>query len=168
MENEAYSDAAHSQVFFGGFLYNPADGPEVAFAVHRDRPWQSGLPLDPIPFEIVAVNEGNAFDADSYHVTIPTSGYYYMELVIGTLPERPANVEILLNGDPEDEDNLGTVLGQIEVVGTNHSHVASAGRSLITHLQMGDVLRIRGAGQTGIFSDYDKQTSWLGFLLYED
>ncbi|ELU01292.1 hypothetical protein CAPTEDRAFT_223943 [Capitella teleta] len=168
MENSVYSDADINQIYFGGFLYKPRRGPSIAFAVHRTKSWQSVLLLDPVPFEEIEVNQGNAFDAGTNTVVIPTSGYYYIELSVGTLPFKPLDVEMLVNGEPGNPINIGDPLASVIVRSSNHSHVASSGRSLVTHLQQNDVLRLRAMGSTGIFSDLDKQTTWMGFLLYED
>jgi hypothetical protein len=166
MENVTYSDADHSQIFFGGFLYDPAHAPPVAFSVHKDRPLQSGLPQDPIPFDIIGVNQGNAFDADSNSVVIPVQGYYYIELAVGVLPARGCDVKMLLNGEPGGEQ--GDLVSHILVASGTHSHVTSAGRSFVAHFNQNDTLRLRLAPNTGVHSDLDKQTNWMGFLLYAD
>ncbi|ELT93000.1 hypothetical protein CAPTEDRAFT_98879 [Capitella teleta] len=159
MEDPLYSDTDHNQIFFGGFAYKPAHGPAVAFAAHRTSPWQGGPVLDPVPFQEIAVNVGDAFDAASNTVVIPTSGYYYIELSIGSMPFKAIDVEMLANGER---------IVHVNVASTSHSQVTTTGRSVVVHLNQSDVLRLSAGGVTGIFSDRDKQTTWMGFLLYAD
>ncbi|ELT92999.1 hypothetical protein CAPTEDRAFT_190519 [Capitella teleta] len=168
VEGPVESMVDHCQVYFGGFWYNPAHATTIAFAVHRTSPWQSAMPLDPVEFHEVGVNQGNAFNHAANVVIIPKSGYYYIELSIGSMPHTTLDVEILLNGNPETPENLGERIAHVSVESTNHTGVATSGRGLITHLWQNDILRLRANGLSGIFSDLNKQTTWMGLLLYED
>ncbi|ELU01293.1 hypothetical protein CAPTEDRAFT_223944 [Capitella teleta] len=166
LEDPINCDDLHHQSYFGGFLYNPKVGPSVAWAVSRTEPWQSGIALDPMPFQDVGVNVGSAYDPYSNTVTITTTGYYYLEVCLGTMPLKPLDVEMILNGEPGNPAYPGERIAHFLVAGANHTSVATTGRGLIYHLEVNDVLRLRARGTTGVFSDVDKQTSWMGFLLY--
>ena len=51
---------------------------------------------------------------------------------------------------------------------TNHNGVDPLSRSGIVYMNTGDVLTVRAARGTGIFSDDEYATSFMGMLLYTD
>lgn len=168
IDGSIYSDPERTQISFTGFRYNPVNASQTAWAVHRNVSWYGTSPYDPVEFQIVDANAGDAFNTENNSVIITTSGIYYMEVNVGSLPDQPVGVDIMLSrlGQP---DNVNTSV-MAEVTRAFHSGqgVDNVGRSLLVHLQAGDSVWLRAWAYTGIFSDEDKSTTFLGFLVLED
>ncbi|ELU06838.1 hypothetical protein CAPTEDRAFT_228528 [Capitella teleta] len=167
-----YSDPDDYQTSLSGFKYSPSKASQVAWSVHRLWPWSGnpGVGFDPIEFTSVAVNVGEVYNEASDVFEISVSGYYFLEFNVGVLggaeAGRPTYVKLIKGGEPENESNLGEVLASVvhEAVAENNDNV---GRSLITLLEAGDVIRLAADENTGIFSDSERQTTFLGLLLLE-
>jgi hypothetical protein len=166
-----FSDDADLQTTLTGFKYSPSQATSVAWAVHRLFPWSGGpgVGFDPIEFTDVAVNVGDVYDPDTDLFHVAVSGYYYMEFNVGVLggtSGRAVSVRLVRNGVPEfvslPEEVLATVVH--EAVPTGHDNV---GRALVAKLSEGDIIRLVADENSGIFSDTERQTTFLGFLLYE-
>ncbi|ELU06839.1 hypothetical protein CAPTEDRAFT_215797 [Capitella teleta] len=160
---EIHSDT-RNQISFAGFHLDPLRAPLVAWCAHRFSSWHGiASPLDPVPFPLIEVNEGDIYNPDTHVITVSISGYYYIEVNIGALPDRAVGVDIL-RADMHGTEDL---LGRVSRKSTVHRGIDSIGRSVFVYLAVGDTLRLRAHVQTGIFSHDDKATTFMGFLVYE-
>ena len=158
-----YSQAEHNQMTFSGFLYNPSRNPEIAWSVHRLSSWDNpgAGPLDPVIFEENTVNQWDMYDVNTGFVTIPVTGYYFIQFNIGVLGQKPLDVAMYLRNATVDER-----LVDVSVESVSHQSYDNVGRSCIWYLEEGDELRMRAEGDTAFHSTRERQTSWLGMLLY--
>lgn len=67
---------------FKGFLYSPSHGHNIAWAVHSVKQvYLKSGGTSSVSFEIVSVNVGNVWNANTNQTVISVSGTYYVNLV---------------------------------------------------------------------------------------
>ena len=124
----------------------------VAFSVARDD-FAAGL-LDPLPFNVELVNEGEHFTRTHYFLA-PTAGIYYFAFSVGALELTGANVVLYKNDVPFVSifDNT-----------TNMDSTDTIGRSIMTTLDVGDTMHVVNNQNQIAWSSSNLETSFSGFL----
>ena len=91
---------------FTGFQYEPSINLRVAWFSYRTEPWQAshGTSFNPITFDSVSINEGDAYNTSSHTVVLPYSGVYFVHVSVGVVTERKMWIQIRHNGV-----NIGSV-----------------------------------------------------------
>ena len=137
---------------FRGFLYAPTQATPVAWAVshNQDQYAINGI----IPYNVGLVNTG-AYSTNTYSVTVPSTGTYYMQMTVLVL-SGPLDMRLVLNGV--------TVISRLLLTLTNHYYIMRS-RSLLAHLQEGDILTVYCIDCIIQASPYDT-VSFQGLLLY--
>ena len=111
--------------------------------------------MNPLVYNRILVNEGNAWNPDTNTVTIPYTGYYLIHYGVGV----PAGtyVQHLLYSS----GTTVTILYSRDV----HNGVDTLSKTVIRRFVAGSVLKIRTYHNT--FSNSHIQTTFMGLLLYE-
>jgi len=146
---------------FSGFLYNPLlAGDSVAFFVARSNSWSDNTALDPVPFDRVAVNEGNGWGADgldNFFVS-PATGYYFVMMSAGAQNLNRVDVRLYIN-----DEYTADIYRQSMV----HQGTDFLSRNIIVHLKEGDRMRWRAVASTSLYSSSGGlETSFGGFMLF--
>ena len=79
---------------------------------------------------------------------------------------RKLNIDLIKTTPSSSEMSLGGLLK----TKSSSKHIEVYSRTILTHLDAGDKLFIRQAAgiNNGVYSDWEKQTSYAGFLVYPD
>ena len=152
-----YADYVYYQTGFVILLYSPIHGVNVIWSVHKTT--SATGPTDPLPFEYVMANEGNAWNSVGQQLCVPASGIYYLHLNAAVAARQMVNMQLLVNGVPLMDIRRDT---------THHSGTETRGRALMNHLNQGDKMTVILLNGTSVYSDQYLQTSFSGFLLYPD
>ena len=126
--------------------------PPVAFSVARDSS-TSGL-LNPVPFNIQLVNEGNHYH-QNHTFTATSDGIYYFSISVGLSVGNTANFTLYKNDEP---------LANILRLATNHNGYDTIGRSIMIPLQREDTIHVVNQENRVAWSSPDLETSFSGFL----
>ena len=113
---------------------------------------------DPLDYPTILVNEGNLWQAPARSVAMGTGGYYFIHISAGVLPHT--RLYLYLRG-PQ---------GLFRFLDRDVEHDAMMdmfGRSVIMHFPAGGTTYVE-LRVGGVYSDSMMQTSFTGFLLYED
>ena len=127
---------------------------QVAWCVARTS--SSTGYMDPLVYNRILVNEGNAWNPDTNTVTIPYTGYYLIHYGMGV----PAWTRV--QHDLYSSGTLVTILYRNSRV---HNGVDTLSKTLIRRFVAGSVLKIITYSNT--FSNSMIQTTFAGLLLYE-
>lgn len=150
-----HSSTGYLSTAFHGFLYRPTHGIQVIWSVHKTT--SSTGPRDPLPFEYVMLNEGQAWSVDSSNVCVPVTGVYYLHVNAASQAYTKLNVQLLVNGSPLFDIRRDT---------NHYNGQDTRGRAFIKDLQQGDIVSIRIMSGTAIYSNANMLSSFTGFLLY--
>ena len=126
---------------------------QVAWSVARTS--NSGS-MNPVVYNRILVNEGNAWNPDTNTVTIPYTGYYLIHYGAGV----PAGTYV-----QHDLYSSGTRVTILYRGSGVHNGVDTLSKTLIRRFVAGNVLKIRTYSNT--FSNSMMQTTFAGLLLYE-
>ena len=149
-----YSDAGYL-TSFAGFLYEPLDGRKVIWSVHQ-RSSVSGQ-LNPFPFDEVAVNIGNGWNATSNRFVAPYSGVYQLHLTVTIQPFSTINYQLVRNGGA-----YANVYGSIII----HNGYETRSRSIMIDALVGDIFNIiSNLSASNLYSNQFRLISFSGFLL---
>ena len=110
----------------------------------------------PVVFPTVLVNVGNAWQASSNTVIIPTAGYYYLSFGIGMPPNSAVDFNLKLSS---------STIFDIHHPSTSHNGISSVSRSGIWKFSSGSVLSLSSDQYEDVFADSGKQTYFIGFLI---
>ena len=110
---------------------------------------------NPLLYNRVLVNEGNAWNPDTNTVVIPYTGYYLIHYGGGA-----AGTEVYLQ--LYSDTTTVTLLYRESTV---HNGVDTMSKSIVRRFTAGNKLKIRTFYNT--FSDSNMQTTFMGLLLYE-
>lgn len=161
VRGELYSDGNH-QICFNGFLYDPSS-PDLtnimnatAWSVHRTSGATTTSPRAYLTYEDVDVNERDVYDAATGEVTIDISGYYFLNMNAGAAAGQEVHMSLVVNEEVECSVRRESAV---------HSGADTLGRSYITYLEEGDVVRTDIWADTSVYSDAQRQTSFTGFLI---
>ena len=113
--------------------------------------------LNPLDYEEVLVNEGNAWNISSNTVVIPHTGYYLVHFAVG-IPANTIAVYNLYVGGSEMITSL--YRGR-----TEHNGTDTIGKTILRKFRADDVLHVKTNYNT--FSDSRLLTNFMGLLLYE-
>ena len=127
---------------------------QVAWCVARTSS-STGV-MDPLVYNRILVNEGNAWNPDTNTVTIPYTGYYLIHYGGGV----PAGTRV-----QHWLDSSGTRVTVLIRNSYVHNEVDTLSKTLIRRFVAGSVLKIRTYYNT--FSNSMMQTTFAGLLLYE-
>ena len=127
---------------------------QVAWSVARTT--SSTTSMNPVTYNRVLVNLGNAWNPSTNTVTIPRTGYYYLHIGAGVRTGTGSFIYLDVNG-----------IQQFRLAhwSTSHNGVDTMSRSGILHLSSGGLVKIR-CSSSGFYSDRGLQTIFMGFLLY--
>ena len=114
--------------------------------------------MDPMVYDKVLVNEGNAWNPDNNTLVIPYTGYYLMHYGVGT--EAGVMVSQYLYSS-EDEDRINRLLRDkmAPSAGTD-----CLGKTIIRRFEDGSGLKI--STDSDIVSFDLMQTTFMGLLIY--
>ena len=126
---------------------------QVAWCVARTS---NSTSMDPLVYNRILVNEGNAWNPDTNTVTIPYTGYYLIHYG-GGAPAR-TRVQHYLYSSEMTVTNL---------LRWSHAHngVDTLSKTIIRKFAAGRVLKIKTDFDT--FSNCQMQTIFMGLLLYK-
>ena len=113
--------------------------------------------MDPVTYNLVLVNLGNAWNPSTSRVTTASAGYYFIHFSGAAHPG--ANLYMYFR--------VGSSYHfAIPRFGNNQNGVDTMSRSGILYLSSGQVGRI--TSDQGSYSDNGLQTIFIGFLLYHN
>ena len=127
---------------------------QVAWSVARTT--SSSSRMDPVTYNRVLVNLGNAWNPSTNTVTIPRTGYYFLHLGGGVRPGLSIYIYPYVNNSMQFS---------LMHWSSNQNGVDTMSRSGILHLSSGNQVKI-SCGSNGFYSDGGLQTIFIGFLLY--
>ena len=113
--------------------------------------------IDPLVYNRILVNEGNAWNPDTNTVTIPYTGYYLIHYGLGVPAGTGVSYYLY---------SSGTRVTRLYRGSSVHNGVDTLSKTLIRRFVAGSVLKIRTDYNT--FSNSMMQTTFEGLLLYED
>ena len=113
--------------------------------------------MNPLVYNRILVNEGNAWNPDTNTVTIPYTGYYLIHYGVGVPARIKAWHELYLGG---------TLITALDRQSKVHNGVDTIGKSIVRRFRAGNVLKLVTRHNT--FSNANMQTAFMGLLLYED
>ena len=127
---------------------------QVAWCVARTS--NSGS-MNPLVYNRILVNEGNAWNPDTNTVTIPYTGYYLVHYGAGA--PAGTRVQHYLYSSEKTVTNL---------LRWSHAHngVDTLSKTIIRKFAAGRVLKIKTDFDT--YSNAQMQTIFMGLLLYKD
>ena len=149
-----YSDIRY-QTSLMGFYYSPNLLQPISWCVATESS-ATGL-LNPVPFDIVLINEGGGWNIAINVYLVPTSGVYYVHLSAGINLGDDTNMELLVN-------NVATI--NVYRSSLSHNGIDNRGRSYILRLQANDQLQIRLPTGFSLFSNANRITMFSGFRIY--
>ena len=127
---------------------------QMAWSVARTTSSTTGM--NPVTYNRVLVNLGNAWNPSTNTVTIPRNGYYFLHIGGGVRPSLATYIYLYVNN---------SIQFNLRHFSYNHNGVDTMSRSGILHLSSGDQVKI-SCGSNGFYSDGGLQTIFIGFLLY--
>lgn len=149
-----------------GFAYAPADAEStVAWSVYRTQGLNVGENPIKLTFQVVRVNKGEAWNANTHNLTAPISGYYYVHIdsCAQAFQENYNRVNVdLLKIDNEGEH----VVCGVRRTSLTHDESDGLSRGCVVHLNVGDILYLRANPWSGLWNDLDGQNVFSGFLVY--
>ena len=137
---------------FKGFLYSPVHKINVVWSVHTTTAGNCIWNNLNIPFALIHVNIGNAWQSGQSQVVIPVAGIYYVSIAATSTSSNGIEPFVCVNGI--FYGNTGVSAGLM------NSQVTREGAFLF-QLSVGDTV-----AQKDITSCYTSYTSFSGFLLY--
>ena len=112
--------------------------------------------MNPLVYNRILVNEGNAWKAQNNTVVIPYTGYYLIHYGGGV----PAWTQVWL--ELYSDTTAVTLLYRRSTV---HNGEDTVSKSIVRRFTAGNKLKIRTGYNT--FSNINMQTTFMGLLLYE-
>ena len=152
-DTPVYSDIRY-QTSLMGFFYNP-NFPPITWCVASES--QFVVATDPVPFDVVFINEGNGWNTATSQYTVPLAGVYCIQLTAGIVATDATKMELLINGD---------LAVDVYRSSTSHNGIDTRSRSFILPLQTNDVLRIRLPSGYSLYSNANRITMFSGFRIY--
>ena len=127
---------------------------QVAWSVARTT--GSTTSMNPMTYDRVLVNLGNAWNPSTNIITIPRTGYYFLNIGGGVRPSVYTHIYLYVNN-----------VRQFSLMhySSNQNGVDTMSRSGILHLSLGDQVKVI-CPSSGFYSDGGLQTIFIGFLLY--
>ena len=125
----------------------------MAWSVARTT--SSSSRMDPVPYDRVLVNLGNAWNPSTNIVTVPRTGYYFLHMGGGVHTGTRSYINLYVNNSKQFS---------LKHHSTNHNGVDTRSRSGILRLFSGAQVKI--TCDYGFYSDGALQTVFVGFLLY--
>ncbi|KAL4227203.1 hypothetical protein ACF0H5_012649 [Mactra antiquata] len=115
-----------------------------------------------VVFDIVGLNNGNAYDSDTGKFTAPVNGVYLFSMKIGNPTSKPGNFA-LVKASSHGKKFLEYAFGG------HTSGWSMGGTTTVTQLVKGDSVWVEGEGTaSGIFhGSWRMHTTFAGALLYE-
>ena len=111
---------------------------------------------NPVPFPIVIVNEGNAWDPSFSRVEIPISGLYFIHMSVGAPPGGSVNHNFAISVGP-------SVVFEINRVSTDHNGVDTLSRTGLMDFSTGTLLNVITDFNT--YSDDGLLLTFIGFFV---
>lgn len=149
-----YSDIRYT-TSFQGFLYAPTGIIPLSWSVANEQTY-TGL-VDPVPFDVVFINQGNGWDIVDNRYRVRDAGVFYIQMTAGLAAGYPTRMELLLNGSPQS-----SIYRQSNV----HNGVDTRTRAMILRLVTDDELRIRLPAGNRLYSNANRVTKFSGFRIY--
>ena len=126
---------------------------QVAWSVARTTSYTTSM--NPVTYNRVLVNLGNAWNPSTNTVTIPRTGYYFLHIGGGVRPSTYTYIYLHVNN---------SIQFGLMHYSSNQNGVDTMSRPGILHLSSGNQVKI--TTNTGFYSDRGLQTIFIGFLLY--
>ena len=145
------------QIFFAGFLYQPATfWSRVIWSVYMSES-QLGYRF-PLAFGTIDVNEGDGWQANENRFVVPQEGVYYVQLISLICPDRIfSGVRLLLNGV--------AVTGMRQPISFQKGYNTRS-REALLRLATGDVLLVMQLADCGYCQYGERATSFSGMKLF--
>ena len=128
-------------------------GDLVAFSVSRDS-FIAG-DVDPVPFTLLLVNEGSAYDVFTHRVTTPSTGIYFLSFSAGGMTQQQTNITLYKNLQPFVD------LRRDSTIQTGDDVLS---RGIMMPLNQGDILHLASNVNSISLSSELKETTFSGFL----
>lgn len=148
-------------ITLNGFMYDPQYAPPIAWAAYRTSGYSSPYDLNPVTYDTVLVNDGDAY-ANGYF-TAPVRGAYFVHLGVGARRYKPIDYNLMVQRTNGARERVADIYRQA----TNYNGEDTLSRSLILELRAGEKLYVVSSGNSAFHSDPHKQTSFIGYILYK-
>ncbi len=149
-----YSDIRYQTALLG-FLYQPIGIVPLSWSVACEQSYVGQV--DPVPFDVVFVNQGQGWDIVANTYTVIADGVYYIDITAGMVANFPTKLELLVNG---------VVQTNILRESSNHNNIDTRSRSIILRLTQNQVVRLRLPTGYRLYSNTARVTKFTGFRLY--
>ena len=126
---------------------------QVAWSVAHNT--SSTLRMNPVRYNRVLVNLGNAWNPSTNTVTIPRTGYYFLHIGAGVRRGVALSISLYVNNSEQFRMRYSR---------NYRNGVDTTSRSGILHLSSVDQVKIV-CDNSGFYSDRGLQTIFIGFLL---
>ena len=121
----------------------------VAFSVSRDSLVAGDV--DPVPFRLLLVNEGSAYDVFTHQVTAPSTGIYFVSFSAGGMAQQQTNITLYKNLQPfVDLRRDSTIQAGDDVLS----------RGIMIPLNQGDILHLSSGVNSISLSSELKETTF--------
>ena len=131
-----------------------SNGPDIAFTARLGKDIQLGQ-HQPVDFDVVITNQGNAYDARHGEFRAPVNGLYHFSATVMSLPGKPLYCQIVRNGAP---------LIWLHGIATNNG-VGSADVNLV--LSAGDMVWVRKDDNAIPYTIHAIWSSFSGHLIMQ-
>ena len=112
--------------------------------------------MDPVVYDRILLNEGNAWKPDSNTVVIPYTGYYLVHFGGGVSASQHVQQYLY---------SSGTKVTTLYQHNTVHNGIDTLSKTVVRRFSAGKVLKIKTDYST--FSNGQMQTAFIGLLLYK-
>ena len=151
-----FSDTGY-ETSFSGFLYEPRNVLKVIWSVHQTT--NTNSQSNPLPFDDVAVNVGNGWNAVTNKFAAPHSGVYQLHLTLTSNVPVQGQLNFLLVWNNVNYAN-------IFIDKTNQNGRETRSRSIMIDASAGDQFWIAiNANRTNYYTNSNKLISFTGFFL---
>ena len=149
-----YSDIRY-QTSLMGFFYSPKLVQPVSWCVAR----ASSIfgPANPVPFDVVLINQGNGWNIATNVFIVPNTGVYYVHLSAGMNTAADTSMDMLIDKVP---------IINVYRTSVSHNGIDNRGRSYILALQVNNQLSIRLELGYSLYSNANRITIFSGFRIY--
>lgn len=151
---------SHYQTALLGFRYEPVDGVKIAWHVTTQSDWVVEGLMDPLQFGYVIINEGGAWNPQTFTVTAPVSGVYWLKISgMSNMNDRSSQLDMILSVNGQ------RLISVVEKITQNSGNTRT--HALAYHLTQGDrVTTLIPANSTLYCRDFS--ASFTGFLIQPD
>ena len=138
---------------FAGFLYEPLNSRKIIWSVHKNS-YSSGQ-FNPLPFDVVAINEGNGWNNANNKFTVSYAGIYQLHLTSSSKGNGAADYRLMWN-----DVAYVSILSATQI----YDDVITRSRSVMIEASVGDTFYIATTSSTSLYG-YNSETTFTGYLI---